>query len=426
MDACANTVYEIWQRTNDFKGTQLVFCDSSTPKKDGTFNVYDDIRSKLISKGVPECDIAFIHDADSDVKKKELFAKVRRGDVRILLGSTQKMGAGTNVQTLLYSSHDLDCPWRPADLEQRAGRIIRQGNKNDTVHIYRYVTKDTFDSYSYQLVENKQKFISQIMTSKSPVRSAEDIDETALSYAEIKALATGNPYIKEKMELDTEVAKLKLLKSSFMSQKYELEDKVIKYYPQEIKKLTEMIECAGKDKLIAEKYPKQEDVFYPMAIDGTAYSEKDKAGQALLERCKDMTSSDPVMVGEYRGFKMILSIDTFANEHKMTLQGARSYSFPIGVSVLGNIQRIDNAIENIPKFKDECEQKLEETKQQFQVAKTESKNEFPREAELAEKMQRLAALDALLNMDKRGNDSIDMSEPDEGEVPKKKKREMER
>ena len=425
VDTCANTVYEIWQETNDFKGTQLVFCDSSTPKKDGTFNVYDDIRSKLISKGVPECDIAFIHDADSDVKKKELFAKVRKGDVRILLGSTQKMGAGTNVQTLLYASHDLDCPWRPADLEQRAGRIIRQGNKNDTVHIYRYVTKDTFDSYSYQLVENKQKFISQIMTSKSPVRSAEDIDETALSYAEIKALATGNPHIKEKMELDTEVAKLKLLKSSFMSQKYELEDKVIKYYPQEIKRLTETIECAGKDKLIAEKYPKQEDVFYPMAIDGIAYSEKDKAGQALIERCKAMTSPEPITIGEYRGFKMILSIDTFANEHKMTLQGSRSYSFPIGASVLGNIQRIDNAIENIPKFKDECERKLEETKQQFEVAKTESKNEFPREAELAEKMQRLAALDALLNMDKREPQAVDI-EPDEGDIPKKKKREMER
>ena len=342
------------------------------------------------------------------------------------MGSTQKMGAGTNAQTLLYAIHNIDCPWRPADLEQRAGRIIRQGNTNDTVHIYRYVTKDTFDSYSYQLVENKQKFISQIMTSKSPVRSAEDIDETALSYAEIKALATGNPHIKEKMELDTEVAKLKLLKSSFMSQKYELEDKVIKYYPQEIKRLTETIECAGKDKLIAEKYPKKEGVFYPMTIDDTAYSEKDKAGQALIERCKAMTSSDPVMVGEYRGFKMILSIDMFVSEHKMTLQGSRSYSFSIGASVLGNIQRIDNAIENIPKFKDEYTQKLEETKQQFEVAKTENKNAFPREAELAEKIQRLAELDALLNINKHENDGIDMSEPDEGEAPKKKKREIER
>lgn len=426
VDTCANNVFEIWQKTSEFKGTQLVFCDSSTPKKDDSFNVYDDIRSKLISKGVPENDIAFIHDADNDVKKKELFAKVRKGDVRILLGSTQKMGAGTNVQTRLYASHDLDCPWRPSDLEQRAGRIIRQGNTNDTVHIYRYVTKDTFDSYSYQLVENKQKFISQIMTSKSPVRSAEDIDETALSYAEIKALATGNPHIKEKMELDTEVAKLKLLKSSFMTQKYELEDKVIKYYPREIKKLSEMIECAEKDKLFAEKYPKREDVFYPMKIDGTSYLEKEQAGQALIERCKAMTSVDPVVVGEYRGFKMILSIDTFANEHKMTLQGSRSYSFPIGTSVFGNIQRMDNAIENIPKFKDECEQKLEETKQQFEIAKTESKNEFPREEELAEKIQRLAALDALLSMDKRRNDVIDVGEPDESELPKRKIKEMER
>lgn len=425
VDTCANNVFDIWKKTKEFKGTQLVFCDSSTPKKDGSFNVYDDIRNKLISKGVPESDIAFIHDADSDVKKKELFAKVRKGDVRILLGSTPKMGAGTNVQTLLYASHDLDCPWRPSDLEQRAGRIIRQGNNNDTVHIYRYVTKDTFDSYSYQLVENKQKFISQIMTSKSPVRSAEDIDETALSYAEIKALATGNPHIKEKMELDTEVAKLKLLKSSFMSQKYELEDKVIKYYPQQIKRFSEMIDGAEKDKKLAETYPKKEDVFYPMVIDEVTYSEKDKAGQALIERCKTMTSSDPVMVGEYRGFKMILSIDTFANEHKMTLQGSRSYTCSLGANVFGNIQRIDNVIESIPKFKDECVQKLEETKKQFEIAKVESKKEFPRESELTEKMQRLAALDALLNMDKHEPQAVDIV-PDEGDIPKKKNREMER
>lgn len=423
--ACADNVFDIWQKTSDFKGTQLVFCDSSTPKKDGTFNVYDDIHNKLISKGVPENDIAFIHDADSDVKKKELFAKVRRGDVRILLGSTQKMGAGTNVQTRLYASHDLDCPWRPSDLEQRAGRIIRQGNTNDTVHIYRYVTKDTFDSYSYQLVENKQKFISQIMTSKSPVRSAEDIDETALSYAEIKALATGNPNIKEKMELDTEVAKLKLLKASFMSQKYELEDKVIKYYPQEIKKLTEMIAGAEKDIVTVEQHPKQEDKFCPMTINGLGYYEKEKAGNALIERCKAMTSTDPVVIGEYRGFTMILSIDTFANEHKMTLQGSRSYTFPLGADVFGNIQRIDNALGSIEKLKSECEEKLTETKNQFEIAKMESKKEFPKEAELAEKTQRLAALDALLNMDKREPQAIDMI-PDEDDMPRKKNREMER
>ena len=291
LSVCANNVFDIWEKTSDFKGTQLIFCDTSTPKKDGTFNVYDDIRQKLIDKGVPESDIEYIHNADTDVKKKELFAKVRSGDVRILLGSTQKMGAGTNVQTLLYALHDIDCPWRPSDLEQRAGRIIRQGNTNDTVHIYRYVTKDTFDSYSYQLVENKQKFISQIMTSKAPVRMAEDIDETALSYAEIKALATGNPHIKEKMELDTEIAKLKLLKSNFMSEIYDLENKVINFYPKEIQRLTEQIAGAEKDINVVKQHPKQEDTFNTMTIDGVGYYEKDKAGAALIERCKTMTST---------------------------------------------------------------------------------------------------------------------------------------
>lgn len=423
VSACADNVFEIWNKTTDFKGTQLVFCDSSTPKKDGIFNVYDDIRSKLITKGVPESDIAFIHDADTDVRKKELFAKVRSGDVRILLGSTQKMGAGTNVQTRLYASHDLDCPWRPSDLEQRAGRIIRQGNTNDTVHIYRYVTKDTFDSYSYQLVENKQKFISQIMTSKSPVRSAEDIDETALSYAEIKALATGNPHIKEKMELDTEVAKLKLLKSSFMNEIYELEDKVIKFYPQEIQRLTEQIAGAGKDIECVNQYPKIEDKFYPMTIDGTAYTEKDKAGAALIERCKTMTSTDPAVIGEYRGFTMILSFDSYYKTHKMTLQNSRSYTIELGTDVFGNIQRIDNALATIPKLKEECEQKLTETKKQFEIAKVESKNEFPREAELNEKQKRLAELDALLNIDKKNSEVMDI--PD-GTPQKQRISEMER
>ena len=262
--------------------------------------MYTDIREKLIASGVPESEIEFIHNADSEVKKKELFSKVRKGDVRVLLGSTPKMGAGTNVQRLLYASHDLDCPWRPADLEQRAGRIIRQGNTNPDVHIRRYVTKDTFDSYMWQLVENKQKFISQIMTSKSPVRSAEDIDETALSYAEIKALATGNPYIKEKMDLDTQVAKLKLIKSSFMSQKYELEDKVIKEYPRDIANLTERIKGIESDIELAAQYPKQEDKFYPMTIDGLTYFEKEQAGTALIERCKKMTAPDAVPIGDYR------------------------------------------------------------------------------------------------------------------------------
>ncbi len=408
---CADNVFEIWNKTADFKGTQLVFCDSSTPKKDGIFNVYDDIRRKLINKGVPENDIEYIHNADTDVRKKELFAKVRNGDVRILLGSTQKMGAGTNVQTLLYASHDLDCPWRPSDLEQRAGRIIRQGNTNDTVHIYRYVTKDTFDSYSYQLVENKQKFISQIMTSKSPVRSAEDIDETALSYAEIKALATGNPHIKEKMELDTEISKLKLLRSSFMSEIYDLEDKVTKFYPQEIQKLTEKISGAEKDIEVVNQNPKQEDTFNAMTLDGLGYYEKDKAGAALIERCKTMTSTDPVVIGEYRGFTMILSFDSCYREHRLTLQNSRSYTISLGTDVFGNIQRIDNALASIPKLKEECEQKLTETKKQFEIAKVESKKEFPHEAELDEKMKRVAALDALLNIDKKHSEVLDI--PDE-------------
>lgn len=411
LSVCANNVFDIWEKTSDFKGTQLIFCDTSTPKKDGTFNVYDDIRQKLIDKGVPESDIEYIHNADTDVKKKELFAKVRSGDVRILLGSTQKMGAGTNVQTLLYALHDIDCPWRPSDLEQRAGRIIRQGNTNDTVHIYRYVTKDTFDSYSYQLVENKQKFISQIMTSKAPVRMAEDIDETALSYAEIKALATGNPHIKEKMELDTEIAKLKLLKSNFMSEIYDLENKVINFYPKEIQRLTEQIAGAEKDINVVKQHPKQEDTFNTMTIDGVGYYEKDKAGAALIERCKTMTSTDPTIIGEYRGFKMILSFDSLYKTHKLTLQNSRSYTLEIGTDVFGNIQRIDNALASIPKLKKDCEQTLIETKKQFEIAKVESKKEFPRETELASKIKRVAALDALLNVDKKHSEV--MAIPDE-------------
>ena len=424
VNACISNVYDIWERTAADRSAQLVFCDLSTPKGEDEFSVYTDIRKKLIERGVPEGDIAFIHDADTDVKKKELFSKVRKGDVRILLGSTQKMGAGTNVQTRLIALHDLDCPWRPSDLEQRSGRIIRQGNNNDKVHIYRYVTKDTFDAYMFQLVEHKQKFIAQVMTSKSPVRSAEDIDETALSYAEIKALATGNPHIKEKMELDTQVAKLKLIKSSFMSQKYDLEDKVVKYYPQEIAKLTELIAGAEKDIVIAEQHPKPEEGFNPMTIDGKTYSEKEPAGKMLIERCKAMTSPDPVMIGEYRGFKMILSIDTFHQEHKMTLQGMRSYTLSLGTDVFGNIQRIDNAISNIPTIKKQCETKLEETKKQFENAKVESKKEFPQEAELAQKLKRLAALDALLNMDKREHEGVDMTAPED--MGKDKYRGMER
>ena len=421
----ADILFDIWEKTAQKKSTQLLFCDLSTPKNDSSFNVYDDIKAKLMAKGVPETDIAFIHEADNEVKKKELFQKVRRGDIRILLGSTSKMGAGTNVQRLLYASHDLDCPWRPADLEQRAGRTIRQGNLNDEVHIYRYVVKDTFDAYMWQLVESKQKFISQIMTSKSPVRSAEDVDETALSYAEIKALATGNPYIKEKMDLDTQVAKLKLVKSAFLSQKYELEDKAIKEYPQTIAAISAKIKGYESDMQIAAQHPKTEDKFNPMTIDGLSYFEKDKAGEALIECCKKITTPDPVAIGDYRGFSMELSFDSFYKKFYITLVGELRHKAEIGASVTGNFQRIDNLID---KFSERCEEakvNLERTKEQLEGAKIESKKEFPQEAELAEKLERLAALNALLNMDKREHEGVDMGEPDE-EIPKKKNREMER
>ncbi len=426
VSACAREIFEIWQETTDIHGTQLVFCDLSTPKNDGTFNVYNDIRDKLIANGVPEDEIEFIHNADSEVKKKELFSKVRKGDIRILLGSTPKMGAGTNVQRLLYASHDLDCPWRPADLEQRAGRIIRQGNTNPDVHIRRYVTKDTFDSYMWQLVENKQKFISQIMTSKSPVRSAEDIDETALSYAEIKALATGNPHIKEKMDLDTQVAKLKLIKSSFMSQKYELEDKVIKYYPEQIAILTGRIKGYESDIDIAKQHPKLEESFNPMTIDGLSYSDKEKAGKALLERCKKMTAPEPVCIGDYRGFSMDLSFDTYSKVFHITLKGNLSHKVELGTDVFGNIQRLDNALEGLPKKLEVVKEGLEETKKQFEVAKVEMQKDFPQEEELQAKIARLAEVDALLNMDKKDREGAELGEPDENEVPQKKISEMER
>ena len=426
VSSCANEVLKIWEETKDIKGTQLVFCDLSTPKNDGEFNVYSDIRDKLIAGGVPESEIEFIHNADSEVKKKELFSRVRKGDVRILLGSTAKMGAGTNVQRLLYASHDLDCPWRPADLEQRAGRIIRQGNLNDDVQIRRYVTKDTFDSYMWQLVENKQKFISQIMTSKSPVRSAEDIDETALSYAEIKALATGNPHIKEKMDLDTQVAKLKLIKSSFMSQKYELEDKVIKEYPQKITMLTERIEGFKSDIEVVSQYPKKEDKFYPLTIDGLVYYEKDQAGKALIERFGKMTSPEPVNIGDYRGFSMELSFDTFNKLFYVTLKGKLSHKTEMGGDVFGNIQRLDNTLEGFQKRLEATEENLNDTKKEFEIAKVESKKEFPQEAELQEKLARLAEVDALLNMDKKDHEGADLGEPDEQEILKKSKNEPER
>ena len=419
VSICANNVFEIWQRTAEKKSAQLVFCDLSTPKADGTFSVYEDIRDKLIKKGIPSNEIAFIHDAGTEAMKKELFAKVRKGEVRVLLGSTAKMGAGTNVQTRLIALHDLDCPWRPADLEQRSGRIIRQGNLNSKVEIYRYVTKDTFDAYMFQLVENKQKFIAQVMTSKSPARSAEDIDETALSYAEIKALATGNPHIKEKMELDTEVAKLRVIRNGFMSQKYDLEDKVLKTYPRQISDLTQRIAGMETDIEVVSKYPKTEGVFYPMTIDGVTYTEKEDAGRALIELCKATASPEAIIIGNYRGFDMELSFDTFHQQHILSLKHQIRHPVELGLDTFGNITRIDNVLDKMTERLETHKRNLEETKKQFEIAKVESKKEFPQEAELREKEQRLAALDALLNMDKRDNSAIDMDTYDV-EVPRRK------
>ncbi len=426
VSVCANRVYDIWEETKDKKATQLLFCDLSTPKNDGTFSVYNSIREKLLQKGIPENEVAFIHDANTEVKKDELFKKVRSGDVRVLLGSTSKMGAGTNVQKLLYASHDLDCPWRPADLEQRAGRIIRQGNTNEKVHIYRYVTKGTFDTYMWQTVEQKQKFISQIFTSKSPVRVADDIDPTALSFAEIKALSTGNPHIKEKMELDMEVSKLKLIKSSFMSQIYDLEDKVVKFYPKQIAEIAARIKGLEKDIETVKQYPKAEDKFNTMTIDGFGYFEKEKAGNALIERCKKMTSEEPVNIGDYRGFFMELSFDSFQKLFYVTLVGCLSHKVELGTDVFGNIQRIDNALDGFEKRLETEKEKLANINTQYETAKVEAKREFPQEAELQEKTKRLAAVEALLKMDKKDDNVIDTEISDDDAPIKKREYAMER
>ena len=421
INACVDNIYRIWEETTDKKSAQLVFCDLSTPKNDGTFSVYNDIRKKLIERGIPESEIRFIHEADTDVKKKELFQKTRKGEVRVLLGSTQKMGAGTNVQDRLIALHDVDCPWRPADLEQRSGRIIRQGNSNPEVDIYRYVTEQTFDAYLYQLVEGKQKFASQIMTSKSPVRSAEDIDETALSYAEIKMLATGNPYIKEKMDLDIQVQKLKLLKSNFLSEKYALEDKIIKYYPQRITSLENRINGLKADVKTAKQHPKPtDDRFIGMEVKGVFYSEKAEAGKAIIEACKQMNSPDPIPLGKYRGFETELLFNTTERSYEVRIKGATSKNITLGDDAHGNITRIDNGIEKFAESLTFAESKLENTKAQFEIAKKEVQKPFIQEDELRTKLARLDELNILLNMDKTENEIVG-GEPDEGEVPTARK-----
>ncbi len=413
---CVDKAFEIWEETKEQKSAQLIFCDLSTPKGDGTFNVYEDIRDKLIAKGVPKEEIAFIHDANTEKRKAELFAKVRSGQVRFLLGSTAKMGAGTNVQDRLIALHHLDVPWRPSDIEQQEGRILRQGNMNDKVKIFRYVTEGTFDSYSWQLIENKQKFIGQIMTSKSPVRSCEDIDEAALSYAEVKALATGNPYIKEKMDLDIQVSKLKLLKANHTSQRYRLEDNIAKHYPMQITALKERLEGYRADiQTYAAHKPVDKDDF-SMKIGNRTYTDKKEAGAALIDMCRSAKQPNmAVTIGEYQGFKMSVSFDSFFSKFTISLKGSLSHEVEIGADPLGNLQRLSNALEGMTGKMADVEQKLSNVEHQLETAKMEVTKPFAQEQELAEKLERLAELNALLNMDEKGDNALDMGddEPEE-------------
>lgn len=413
INACVDNIFTIWQDNTEKKSAQLVFCDLSTPKPDAEFSVYTDIRQKLIERGVPESEIRFIHEAKTEVQKQELFKKVRKGEVRVLLGSTQKMGAGTNVQNKLIALHDIDCPWRPSDLEQRSGRIIRQGNENPDVEIYRYVTEETFDAYLYQLVEGKQKFAAQIMTSKSPVRTAEDIDDTALSYAEIKMLATGNPYIKEKMDMDIQVNKLKMLKSYYLSQKYDLEDKIIKFYPQEIALQTARIKGLKADLETQKTHPKEIDgKFVGMTIQGTEYKDKAEAGKAIIEFCKTKTNADTEILGEYRGFKMEIEFNQYERAYVVTLRENSSYHITLGTDIHGNITRLDNAIDGIESRLDKAEEQLANTQAQLETAKVEVEKPFAQEDELQQKMARLTELNALLDMN-QGDVPVVGGEPDE-------------
>ena len=419
---CAENVFEIWQRTADKRSTQMIFCDLSTPKDDGAFSVYDDIRAKLLELGIPENEIAFIHNAKSEAQKKDLFGKVRSGQVRILLGSTQRMGAGTNCQQKLVALHHLDCPWRPSDLQQREGRIIRQGNENPEVDIYSYVTEGTFDAYLYQLVESKQKFISQIMTSKSPVRSAEDVDEQALSYAEIKALASGNPMIKEKMDLDIEVSKLKLLKANHLSQKYALEDAISKGFPKQIAETQARIAGYGADiATVKENTHPNADGFSPLTLAGVTHADKKEAGAALLAMCQTMLSPEATQIGSYRGLTLELSFDTFAREYRLTMIGQLRHTVTLGTDVFGNLQRMDNALEGLPIKEQACREQLSNLQTQLETAKVEVQKPFPREAELNTKTARLEELNTLLNLDHKEPEIVD-AEPDEDQRPPERRR----
>ena len=421
VNACVDNVYRIWEEHADTKATQLVFCDLSTPKNDGTFNVYDDMREKLIARGIPAEQVRFIHEATTDAQKKELFGKVRSGEVRVLFGSTPKMGAGTNVQDRLIAIHNLDCPWRPSDLEQRQGRIERQGNMFPEVEVYRYVTEQTFDAYLYQLVESKQKFISQIMTSKSPVRSAEDVDEVALSFAEVKMLATGDARFKEKMDLDIQVSKLRVLKQSYLSEHYDLEDRVLKYYPQTIKEYEERIAGYENDSALAEQHkPQGEDKFCPMTLKGMTYTEKADAGEMLLAICKDYPMSAPTEIGSYRGFRMEIYYDTVNAHYCMNLCGKAKHKVDLGADALGNLTRIENELSKLPARLEAAKTKKAETIAQLETAKEEIKKPFAFEDELKEKTERLNALNIELNLNEKDTSVMDTEPEQTEEQPERK------
>ena len=435
---CARNVYSIWERTQEQKSAQLVFCDLSTPGKtidmemrDGVAvmsdfqNVYDDLKKKLVAQGIPAEEIAFIHEANTEVRKKELFARVRSGQVRVLIGSTAKMGAGTNVQDRLIALHDLECPWRPSDLAQRLGRIVRQGNQNPEVEIFRYVTENTFDAYLYQLVENKQKFISQIMTSKAPARIADDVDETALSYSEIKALATGNPLIIEKCNLDVEVSKLNMLKANHLNQRFSLENMVYRRYPAKIAELKEQIAGYEKDVATAQAHPKSTENFVGMEIYGTHHTEKEAAGRAIISACKDLQGSEPVQLGQYRGFSLSLQYISANTDYKLTIKGAMSHTISLGADIFGNITRMDNVVDGLTKELEAYRAVLQDTQNQLANAKAEMETPFAREKELAEKSARLKELNILLNMDQKDRSVLDDG-PAEELPEKEKQREQER
>ena len=418
LNACVRNVLQIWEDGREQKLTQLLFCDLSTPKNDGQFNVYDDIKTKLLAAGVPESEVAFIHSADTEAKKAALFSKVRSGDVRVMLGSTAKMGAGTNVQSRLVAVHHLDVGWKPSDMTQRNGRIIRQGNMNKEVKVFNYVTEGTFDSYLFQTLENKQRFISQIMTSKSPVRSCDDVDEQALSYAEIKALCAGNPLIKEKMDLDVQVAKLKVLKADHQSQKFRLEDKLLTKFPADIQETNAHIAGLKADAQLAAAHPQGKEEFCGMVIKGVAYDEKKTAGERLVLACSELPNAEEKVIGNYRGFELSLRFDAFRTEYQALLKGQRKYTVPLGTDPLGNIIRLDNSLNNFPERITAAENELTTLHQQQAAAQIEVEKPFPQEEELAEKSARLAELNAQLDVDEKQHDEPEQEEPKKEDAPR--------